>query len=412
MPRVSVIMPSLNVAKYIGDCLDSVIHQTLYDIEIICVDAGSMDGTRQILEEYKQKDSRITIIDATIRSYGYQVNIGITAATGEYIAIVETDDTIDRNMYKELFEIAQKDNLDLIKGDYWILTGNKGDHICEKKNILPPEKRDLYGKTLIHDWENNFSGRIYTWAGIYKREFLIKNGIRHNETPGAAYQDNGFYFQTMIYASRTKYINKAYYYLRRDNDDSSYFATDIIDALRNEFDYINDRIDESVLDNKKELFEFCSFFRFKSYIGQERRILDKDFNEYFKLIKEDMWDACLNGEIDLSLYNDREYMYLMYVLSQKKAVRFSSGQFISIAENYVKANRNEILYIWADKQINEIFALIELFGFNKKTKCITETAGIDNKKGKTVLVLGDKYVNNRINDLRSIGIRSIVTIWI
>lgn len=83
MIKVTVIMPSLNVADYIKECLESVIHQTLRELEIICVDAGSTDGTREILEEYAQRDPRILVVDSPRKSYGYQVNQGLRLSQGE-----------------------------------------------------------------------------------------------------------------------------------------------------------------------------------------------------------------------------------------------------------------------------------------------------------------------------------------
>ena len=103
--KVSVILPSLNVKKYIRECIDSVIHQTLKEIEVIFVDAGSTDGTLEILEEYSSKDDRITLMRSDKKSYGYQVNLGIKQARGKYIGIVETDDFIDPKMYEELYNV-------------------------------------------------------------------------------------------------------------------------------------------------------------------------------------------------------------------------------------------------------------------------------------------------------------------
>ena len=102
MPKVSVIMPSLNVVQYIQECMESVVRQTLSDIEIICVDAGSTDGTLEILQEFAKKDQRMSIIVSDKKSYGYQMNLGLKAAKGEYIGIVETDDFIEPNMYEDL----------------------------------------------------------------------------------------------------------------------------------------------------------------------------------------------------------------------------------------------------------------------------------------------------------------------
>jgi len=108
MPLVSIIMPSLNVVSYIEECLQSAINQTLKDIEIICIDAGSTDGTREVITKYLLTDKRIRLIDSTVKSYGYQVNLGIHEARGEYIGILETDDYVDCEMYmKWLKRITQ-----------------------------------------------------------------------------------------------------------------------------------------------------------------------------------------------------------------------------------------------------------------------------------------------------------------
>ncbi len=86
-PKVTVIMPSLNVVNYIEECLQSVINQTMEALEILCIDAGSTDGTLEILEKYAESDSRIKLLHSEKRSYGYQVNMGIKLAKGKYVAI-------------------------------------------------------------------------------------------------------------------------------------------------------------------------------------------------------------------------------------------------------------------------------------------------------------------------------------
>ena len=94
MCKVSIIVPTYNVAPYIAECMDSLIDQTLEEIEILCVDAASDDGTREVLEAYASKDSRVKILDDIMHSTGYAKNIGIDAAQGEYIGIVESDDYV------------------------------------------------------------------------------------------------------------------------------------------------------------------------------------------------------------------------------------------------------------------------------------------------------------------------------
>ena len=103
-PLISVIMPSYNVARYIRVCMESVLAQSLQDMEILAIDAGSEDGTLDILREYADKDERICLVHSEKKSYGYQVNLGIQMARGKYIGIVETDDFIEPDMYRILYE--------------------------------------------------------------------------------------------------------------------------------------------------------------------------------------------------------------------------------------------------------------------------------------------------------------------
>ncbi|MCR2065245.1 glycosyltransferase family 2 protein, partial [Campylobacter helveticus] len=90
--KVSVIIPSLNSINYYDECIKSVINQSLKEIEIICVDANSTDGTLELIKKYQAQDERIKLIISDKKSYGYQMNLGIAAASGEYVGIVESDD--------------------------------------------------------------------------------------------------------------------------------------------------------------------------------------------------------------------------------------------------------------------------------------------------------------------------------
>lgn len=112
-------MPCLNMEKYIKECIESVLSQTLTDIEVLIIDAGSTDGTLDILDSYihgKHSDSRVQLIHSDKKSYGYQVNLGIERAVGEYIGIVDTDDRIVPDMYEILYPIAVSSGADYVKG--------------------------------------------------------------------------------------------------------------------------------------------------------------------------------------------------------------------------------------------------------------------------------------------------------
>ncbi|EAI5595240.1 glycosyltransferase family 2 protein, partial [Campylobacter jejuni] len=127
-PKVSIVVPSLNSISYIRECIDSILNQTLKDIEILCIDANSTDGTLEVLKNYEKKDKRLRVIISDKKSYGYQMNLGIKEAKGEYLGIVESDDYIKTNMYERLYEIAKKNDCEVVKGDFYILESNKGKY--------------------------------------------------------------------------------------------------------------------------------------------------------------------------------------------------------------------------------------------------------------------------------------------
>ena len=116
MVKVSVIMPSLNVVKYIEKCMNSVVNQSLKDIEIIVIDAGSTDGTEKIIQTYAKQDSRIRLVHSDKKSYGYQINLGLSIAIGEYVGIVEPDDWIEPDAYEVLYQYACKYSADYVRG--------------------------------------------------------------------------------------------------------------------------------------------------------------------------------------------------------------------------------------------------------------------------------------------------------
>ena len=118
-PAVSVVVPFYNVEAYATDCLSRLCEQTLEDIEIICVDAGSTDGTLEIIGRFAQQDPRIRLLLSDKKSYGYQMNLGMSEAKGEYIGIVETDTEenilkLSQRMQDALPKIYATNNLDML----------------------------------------------------------------------------------------------------------------------------------------------------------------------------------------------------------------------------------------------------------------------------------------------------------
>lgn len=217
--KVSIVMPSLNVHEYIKECADSVINQTLKDIEIIFVDAGSTDGTMQILEDYASKDERIVLLRSDKKSYGHQVNLGIKHAKGEYIGIVETDDFIDLKMYEELYRYASDLNADVVKSPYYEYYDEKHITTCyyaETLNKILPE-----GIFSCKEFGHLLAYHASVWSGLYKREYLVNKNIYFVEAPGAAYVDVGFRYDSCINTQKCAWYRRPLYYYRINSANSS-----------------------------------------------------------------------------------------------------------------------------------------------------------------------------------------------
>lgn len=313
MIKVSIVMPSLNVVNYIGNCIESVVQQSMTDIELICVDAGSTDGTFEIIQEYAKHYSNIKVIKSDIKSYGYQVNLGMNHAEGEYIGIVETDDIINHRMYEKLYDVAQKYSVDVVKADFCKFVINDGEMIKTEEKIAKPF---MYNRVLSHDEclvDIITSASLYTWAGIYRKAFLFDNNIKHNESLGASYQDNGFWFLTMSRAKTVYFLNESLYMLRRDNPNSSIFNKDKAFVIFDEYDYVLSQI--SLWEDKKEILPLFWWARFGATRYHYRRVANKykkDFIRKFHDVYLEAYELCL---IDEKLYSRSSYADLVEIVN-------------------------------------------------------------------------------------------------
>ena len=215
MPAVSVLVPCYNVEKYIRQCMDSIVNQTLADIEIICLNDGSTDGTLAILQEYAAKDSRVRIIDKPNSGYGDSMNKGLEAATGEYIGIVESDDWAEADMFESLYALAKEHDCDMVKSNYFDYRGGESTLV----EVLPEES--LLQVLTPRKRTEIFFKPTYIWTDLFRREWLNRHKIRFQPTPGASYQDIGFNFKTLACAERAFFIKRAFLHYRRDNEASS-----------------------------------------------------------------------------------------------------------------------------------------------------------------------------------------------
>lgn len=221
-PLITIIMPSLNVAPYIEKSVRSVMSQTMKELEILCIDAGSTDGTLEILQNLANEDKRIQVIHSDQRSYGYQVNLGIRMARGKYIAILETDDYVETDMYGRLYQEAENNYCDFVKADYIAFWKISDQVLFSRNRHILAEDKSLYNHVINPQEQLGLSLKdCNLWTGIYRTDFLRGHQIHLNETPGAAFQDVGFMLQTHRYAERVMYINQFGYHYCIDREGAS-----------------------------------------------------------------------------------------------------------------------------------------------------------------------------------------------
>ncbi len=301
---VTVVMPSLNVAAYIRPCIESVLQQTLRDLEIICVDAGSTDGTLEILEEYARKDSRITILHSDRKSYGYQMNLGFDAARGEYLGIVETDDYAESDMFERLLDAARRDRLDVAKAGYFLYYSRE-----QRNEPCPIGSKAMCSRVFcpVTDFRSPveqaefFNLKPTIWSAIYRREFIREQGIRFNETPGASYQDLSFTFQVLALAGRVRLLPECYLHYRQDNEQSSVNSPGKVYCVCDEYDAIQAFLDSHPT-LKGRLEPVMARMRYDSYMWNYGRLADEYKPAFVRRMSEDFAADMTAGKCVRRLY--------------------------------------------------------------------------------------------------------------
>lgn len=312
MPLVSVVMPMYNQEKYIEECLKSVINQTLADIEIIVVNDGSNDNSLHIVKSYAEQDSRIIIIDKENTGYGHSMNIGFDLAKGEYIGIVETDDYVMPDMFEILYRIASENDLDFIKADFYRFYGDETNRTLDY-GFLTKDK-SYYNHVINPQTDRSiFNLTMMNWSGIYKKQFLVANKIRHNETPGASYQDNGFWFQVFSLGHRCYFVDKPFYCVRRDNPNSSINSKGKVFCISEEYANIY-RFICTHPEIKPELLPWFAKALYGNYVGVLNRIGEQYKSHFLKKFARDFDNYIRIGEIRKEYFQEKSWNRIMEII--------------------------------------------------------------------------------------------------
>ena len=209
-PLVSIIVPIYNVEPYLNKCIDSIINQTLTNIEIILVNDGSTDNCGKIIDEYAKKDNRIIAIHKENGGQASARNMGLDVARGTYIGFVDSDDWIELDMYENLYNSIETYDADIsVCGrQLYLENGN----LINKINI-EDEFINLY-KSNLKDYVSEklfYKHTVVVWNKLYKRKVIEENNIRFEDVSYVGSEDALFNYSVLCHAEKIKSIDKIYY---------------------------------------------------------------------------------------------------------------------------------------------------------------------------------------------------------
>lgn len=272
MPLISVIIPVYNSEKYIEQCLNSVLSQSLKDMEIICIDDCSCDSSCSIIKNYQKTDSRISLIqNKENKKQGYCRNLGIQKASSQYIHFLDSDDYItDNDFYKNVIAQMEKKHLE-------IFIFNFSEYYQDKNWLVTSEKYKRF--PFI---ENDMSGMC--WDKIYLKNFLLDHTI--NFAAGVFWEDILFSFLLKIYASKIEYTDKQYICYRLNSNHSTTtnilkIYPDSIKMTEISFKLLSDR---NLLEKNK--ITFINYYFGILYFDIAHRVFEKSLYHYCKMLVE------------------------------------------------------------------------------------------------------------------------------
>lgn len=321
MPAISLLVPIYNVERYLRACLDSAANQTFHDLEIICINDGSTDGSRDIVQEYLDADDRFRVIDKPNTGYGNSMNRGLAEATGDYIAILESDDIMYSRSLEILFNAAQEHDARVAKGPfnfYWSTPEERDEFFW-----AVPE--DQVGK-VVNPSEHTeiFYLKPSIWSALYRADFLRDAGITFLETPGASYQDAGFNFKVWASADRVTFVGEPILRYRQDNEASSVNSPNKVFCVCDEYEEMERFLRAHPL-KRKELEGVKNRMKFDSYLWNYDRLSDDLRAQFLTRASKELASDIQTGVMDMSLFSVSEEADLRAMAYQPEAFAASRG---------------------------------------------------------------------------------------
>lgn len=299
MPKVSIIIPIYNAEEFLKRCLDSILDQTLKDIEVICVNDGSKDNSLQILKEYQKNDDRIIIIDKKNEGVSAARNDGINKSSGEYIAFADADDWLEKNALEEMYNACINQNVDVVRSNYF--ENESENTVIKLGSLVGLENQIISSKTenfvdIIHNKMYNGELLCYVWVLLIKKEILMKTNLFEKGIPYC--EDLIFYSELISVIDNIYFLDKPTYHYYSNPvscSKSKEFYIRNMHSLARAYEKISDLVDKDKFDVSKRKEVFIDFnakkimwMLFSVYLSE-----DRTQSEWVRLIEEVMQDKTI-----------------------------------------------------------------------------------------------------------------------
>lgn len=430
LPKVSVIIPFYNVEKYIGECLESVLNQTLKEIEIICVDDGSTDNSHEIVSEYKRKNENIKIIQKENGGQSSARNAALKIAKGKYIYFLDSDDCILPTTLEDAYQKAEKEQLDIVCFNTVAIFESeemKDEYrFYENSYIRTGDYSGVQtGQSMFAKMREKYEFFVPVWFQIFRRSLIEENHLSFYE--GIIHEDNLFTVQCFMLAKRVGYIDRTYHH-RRIRVGST--MTSKID-MRNVEGYIV---------SYTELLRF--FDRHPIEAGIKMRVLDflyglyrNSYNKYLLMDKSNEKEYVLKGgiytehffDVIRRQYTEEEgYKKELDKLNQQikelrcsnsyrvgKVLMFIPGKIKRLVQKLIKEKTKGVYYWDKTPNVGDVlnkYILKELFGLPIKLQSFAEAdlicigSVMDRLVKDSIIGQDDKEIQETVNPNKYINV--------
>lgn len=340
MPAISIIIPVYNTKIYLKQCLDSVINQTFKDIEIICIDDGSTDGSLDILQSYAKQDKRFVILKQEHKGAGEARNNGMNIAKGKYIQFLDSDDWFELNMLENMYNNAEKYSTDIL-----VCSSRKVDdsgNIIEKDNPNSPINLAITPINKVF-CAREYKQNIFTlftpilWNKLYLKDFLHSNNIKFSKLK--IYEDVPFVHSSVICADKIFVLNKEFinYRYNRAGSLANLRPSKTIEVVKscielkqfleqkNLFKEFEDAYNLALKNHIQSEISFCNSEQYKSFLISLKELIPNDWQKIQSAIRYD--------------YITLDYLYK--IVGNKRVMLWGASLFIKqILEKEEKPFKN------------------------------------------------------------------------